>query len=123
MESFRGATVIPGAGPLDALATWFVAAAFTTKFSVLFSFLFGYGLTVQMRRAEERGTAFVPRYLRRLLGLALIGIAHALLLYVGDILVTYALLGVVLVAAPLPLRSRRVAPALPDLRPRPAPAP
>lgn len=94
MESFRGATVAPGAGPLDAAATWFVAAAFTTKFYVLFSFLFGYGLTVQMRRAED----FVPRYLRRLLGLLVLGIAHALLLYVGDILVTYAVLGVVLLA-------------------------
>ena len=96
MESFRGSTVAPGAGVLDDTATWVIAAAFTTKFYVLFSFLFGYGLTVQMRRAQERGAAFVPRYLRRLLGLALIGIAHALLLYVGDILVTYAVLGVVL---------------------------
>lgn len=96
MESFRGFASAPGSGALDAAATWFVAAAFTTKFYVLFSFLFGYGLTVQVRRAQERGAAFVPRYLRRLLGLALIGIAHALLLYVGDILVTYAVLGVVL---------------------------
>lgn len=70
--------------------------AFVTKFYVLFSFLFGYGLSVQMARAAARGTTIVPRFLRRLIGLLLLGIAHALLLYTGDILVTYAILGLVL---------------------------
>ena len=81
---------------LDGVATWIIAALFQTKFYVLFSFLFGYGLSVQMVRAEARGAPLVPRFLRRLLGLFLIGVAHALLLYVGDILVAYALLGVIL---------------------------
>jgi uncharacterized protein len=83
-------------GPLDEAASWIIAAFFQTKFYVLFSFLFGYGLSVQMARAAARGVPLVPRFLRRLLGLFLIGVAHALLLYVGDILVTYALLGVIL---------------------------
>jgi len=82
--------------PLDDAASWVIAAFFQTKFYVLFSFLFGYGLSVQMVRAAARDAPFVPHYLRRLLGLLLIGIAHAFLLYVGDILITYALLGVIL---------------------------
>lgn len=98
MAAFK-APVIGGAGNdgiLDQAALWVIAFGFQTKFYVLFSFLFGYGLSVQMERAAARGTPFVPRFLRRLLGLLLLGLAHAMLLYTGDILVTYALLGVVL---------------------------
>lgn len=76
--------------------SWLISFGFNLKFYVLFSFLFGYGLSVQMTRAAATGAPFAPRYLRRLLGLLLIGLAHAVLLFVGDILVTYALLGVIL---------------------------
>jgi uncharacterized protein len=68
----------------------FVAQA---KFYPLFSFLFGWGMAVQMARAEERETPFVPHYVRRMTALLLIGLIHALLIWDGDILVTYALLG------------------------------
>src|SRR5436190_22040439 len=61
------------------------------KFKTLFSFLFGLGLAVQMMRAEARGARFLPLYLRRLSVLWLIGVAHFLLLWDGDILHDYAL--------------------------------
>ena len=60
------------------------------KFKTLFSFLFGLGLAVQMMRAEARGSRFLPLYLRRLSVLFLIGVAHSLLLWDGDILHNYA---------------------------------
>jgi uncharacterized protein len=63
---------------------------FDGKFILIFSFLFGWGLHTQM----GRGADFAPRYFRRLAGLFLIGLAHAVLLFVGDILVTYAILGI-----------------------------
>jgi len=66
------------------------------KFKALFSFLFGLGLAVQMLRADARGAQFLPLYARRLGVLFLIGIAHFLLVWDGDILHDYALLGVVL---------------------------
>jgi len=66
------------------------------KFKALFSFLFGLGLAVQMMRAEARGARFLPLYVRRLSVLLLIGLAHFLLLWDGDILHDYALLGFVL---------------------------
>jgi uncharacterized membrane protein YeiB len=56
---------------------------FDGKFILIFSLLFGWGLHTQMGRGSE----FAPRYFRRLLGLFLIGLAHAIFLFVGDILV------------------------------------
>ncbi|MBX9400437.1 DUF418 domain-containing protein [Lysobacter sp. BMK333-48F3] len=93
-------------GAADRAVRWLVAAGFELKFYLLFSFLFGYSFTLQMDSAQRAGQAFVPRMLRRLAGLWLIGLAHALLLFHGDILTTYAVLGLILLAL------RRAAPAL-----------
>ncbi|SFP29675.1 uncharacterized protein SAMN05216567_105243 [Variovorax sp. OK605] len=69
---------------------------FETKFYLLFSFLFGYSFTLQMQSAQRDGKRFAPRMARRLLGLWVLGLAHAVLLYHGDILTTYAVIGAVL---------------------------
>ncbi|WP_425516755.1 DUF418 domain-containing protein [Ensifer adhaerens] len=83
-------------GILDRSVHFVIALFFEMKFYLLFSFLFGYSFTLQMRSAEKSGEAFVPRLLRRQMGLWLIGLAHAVLLFHGDILTTYAVLGIVL---------------------------
>lgn len=83
---------------LDRFTLALVRTLFETKFYLLFSFLFGYSFSLQMASAQRTGSAFVPRYLRRSAGLALLGIGHALLLFHGDILLTYALLGLLLLA-------------------------
>lgn len=80
----------------DWLVTFIVAAFFETKFYLLFSFLFGYSFTIQMMSAQRRQASFFTSFMRRLLGLAVIGALHAVFLYHGDILTTYALVGVVL---------------------------
>ncbi|WBB67938.1 DUF418 domain-containing protein [Micromonospora sp. WMMD812] len=87
------------ASTLDGAVRATVVLLFELKFYLLFSFLFGYSFTLQLASAERRGAAFVPRFLRRLAGLFLLGAAHALLFFHGDILTTYALLGVVLLLA------------------------
>jgi uncharacterized protein len=66
------------------------------QFITLFAFLFGLGLAGQMMRAEAGGARFLPLYLRRLCVLFLIGIAHFLLLWDGDILHAYATDGFIL---------------------------
>lgn len=66
------------------------------KFYTLFSLLFGMGFAVMMTRAEAAGRPFTRVYLRRTVALLAIGLAHALLIWSGDILVSYALLAFVL---------------------------
>ncbi len=79
-----------------------VAIAITTlvltKFYIIFSFVFGYSFTLQMRAAERAGASVKARTLRRCLGLFVIGVVHGLLLWIGDILTLYAVLGLILLA-------------------------
>ena len=82
------------AGPLDAAAAWLMRFAFEGKFFTLFSLLFGIGVSMQIARGWP-----ARRVVRRLAWLALIGAAHVTLLWFGDILLYYGLIGLVLVAA------------------------
>ena len=67
------------------------------KFITIFSFLFGMGFALQMRRAAEAGAPVKRLYLRRMAWLLAFGIAHALLAFYGDVLHLYALLGLLLI--------------------------
>ena len=78
----------------DALIYIFVQG----KFYVLFSLLFGMGFAVMARRAQASGRPFAGVYWRRGLVLLGIGLVHALLIWSGDILVSYALLSFFLLA-------------------------
>lgn len=69
------------------------------KFITIFTLLFGLGFAVQLERAEARGTAGLARYVRRLLVLLVIGAVHAHFVWWGDILLTYAIAGLLLVPA------------------------
>ena len=91
--------------PLDRLVAAGVFALAQAKFFTLFSFLFGWGFATQFLRAGERGAAagFPRLYLRRSAILGLIGIVHIVLLSEGDILLLYAVVGLLL----LPLRNVR----------------
>ncbi len=81
---------------------------FDGTFYPLFSFLFGLGFAIQLMRAEQRKQRFVPRYFWRLVLLLAIGSAHYALIWAGDILRAYALLGIAL----LLFRKWRPAPLL-----------
>ena len=66
------------------------------KFITLFSLLFGMGFAVMLERAQTRGSSGAWLYARRLLALIGIGLVHAILIWSGDILLTYALVGFLL---------------------------
>ncbi len=86
----------PATGPVDRLADWLVRCFGEGKFYSLFSLLFGLGFGLQLLRAEERGSGIVGVHTRRLLVLLLIGLIHAVLIWMGDILTVYALFGFLL---------------------------
>ncbi|MEG2940055.1 MAG: DUF418 domain-containing protein [Thermomonas sp.] len=66
------------------------------KFITMFSLLFGMGFAVMLERANATGTNGTWLYARRLLALLGIGLVHTLLIWSGDILLAYALIGFVL---------------------------
>ncbi len=67
-----------------------------TKFYTLFSLLFGVGFYMQISRNKDNPD-FPKLYMRRLSILLLIGVCHTLI-WSGDILMLYALMGMVLLA-------------------------
>jgi len=66
------------------------------KFLTLFSLLFGVSFALQNQRLDARGHGFTAIYLRRVLILALLGVAHGLLLYSAEVLLCYAIAGLLL---------------------------
>ena len=66
------------------------------KFYTLFSLLFGLGFALQLERLARRGHDGLRIYRRRVLVLLGIGVVHCFVIWDGDILVLYALLGLVL---------------------------
>lgn len=66
------------------------------KFYTIFSFLFGAGFALQLERLTRRGHEGLRIYRRRVLILLAIGLVHSFLVWDGDILTLYALMGLLL---------------------------
>ena len=69
---------------------------FDTKFMSIFSTLFGAGMALMAERAASRGASATGVHYRRQFWLLVLGLAHAHLIWYGDILVPYALCGFIL---------------------------
>jgi uncharacterized protein len=83
---------------LDQHAEHLREALFSGKFNSMFSLLFGIGFTIQFTRMSAKFPAqAMGLYLRRLAVLALLGVVHAWVFWPGDVLHTYAILGLLLV--------------------------
>jgi len=86
--------------PEPGAVAWYLAAfvLFEGKMRALFTLLFGASLLLFIDAAERRGASGTWLQVRRLLWLGVFGYLHYLLLWWGDILVTYALCGLVALA-------------------------
>lgn len=97
---FLTISTIEGAGGADltstpdAIVAFIVATFAQAKFYLIFSFLFGY--SAQFILKGERSNR--RRWVMRSIGLVIFGFAHSVLLFHGDILLTYGLLALVLLA-------------------------
>ncbi|RLA30781.1 MAG: hypothetical protein DRR11_12490 [Gammaproteobacteria bacterium] len=86
------------------IGTWyFTHLIFDQKFMTIFSILFGAGLIMMSTRAESRGSKYTGIWYRRNFWLLLIGALHGYLIWFGDILFSYALMGMLI----FPFRKRR----------------
>ena len=87
IDGFTEASTSTALDRIVAFATTLIAEG---KFYILFSFLFGYSANFIV---GDGAPASRRRWKRRMLGLAVIGLAHAIFLFIGDILFAYAVLG------------------------------
>lgn len=89
------AASMPTAGA-DAVVKFLLAMFVDGKFYTIFSLLFGIGFSIIISRAEARGGNGISLFYRRMSTLLLIGFAHMMLVWSGDILALYALVGMLL---------------------------
>lgn len=86
------------AGPIDGTPYWLWWVAhvfFDTKMMAIFSLLFGAGIVLMWERFKKTGRSFTWLHYRRNFWLILFGLAHAHLLWMGDILFTYGVCGMI----------------------------
>jgi len=83
-------------GPIDHVASLLDRLLTFGKFFTIFSFLFGLSFAIQLRNATEKGVGFSGRFTWRLAVLALIALVHGAF-FTGDILIVYAILGLLLI--------------------------
>lgn len=86
-----GRAIEPGLHGANYALAWFEYVFMHGKFWMLFAALFGMGFAVMLDRAERAGRPFLAPYLRRTGMLLVIGLAHAIFVWGGDILHSYAI--------------------------------
>lgn len=82
--------------PVNLFVTNFIAIFASVKFVTMFSFLFGLGFLMFMERAQVKGFSVTKLYTRRLGFLLMLGFIHLVFFWSGDILLSYALAGFLL---------------------------
>ena len=80
-------------GDIDVWAFWIVQLLGDQKFMSIFSMLFGAGVVLMAQRIVDGGFKPGAMHYRRMVWLLAIGLVHAYLIWWGDILVWYAIVG------------------------------
>lgn len=81
---------------IDLITKYFLYIFVDGKFYTIFSLLFGIGFSIILENNEKRGANGTRVFYRRMLGLLVIGLLHLMLVWSGDILMLYALVGMLL---------------------------
>jgi uncharacterized protein len=99
LQDINAPGIDPATSGADYFVEWLTYFFVQGKFWTMFALLFGMGFTVMIDRADRAGRPFVPAYLRRSLALLGIGLVHTVLVWSGDILVSYAVGALLLLLA------------------------
>jgi uncharacterized protein len=81
---------------ISGMLAWTQAWLIHGRFYTLLGFLFGIGFAIQLRRAEKRGEDVRKMFYRRVAALLVLGMVNGTLIFVGDILTSYAIVGLFL---------------------------
>ncbi|WP_404451706.1 DUF418 domain-containing protein [Virgibacillus necropolis] len=83
-------------GTVDHFVQSFIDVFFQASFYTLFSLLFGFGFQLMIDRLVEKGEHVYGILFRRLLLLIGFGVVHAFAIWYGDILLSYGIIGLLL---------------------------
>lgn len=98
VAAYSNPTVLFPYEGLNRATYWVVHTLFEAKMMSLFSMLFGAGAVLYARKINGASAARVRwLWIRRMIWLLVIGLVHAYLIWEGDILVSYALCGLMVV--------------------------
>lgn len=81
---------------IDLATKYFLYIFIDGKFYTIFSLLFGIGFSIILENNARRGANGLLIFYRRMIWLLFIGFAHLMLIWSGDILMLYALVGMLL---------------------------
>ncbi|MCC5908824.1 MAG: DUF418 domain-containing protein [Clostridiaceae bacterium] len=84
--------------PIDRILAIFIRLFAEGKFYTIFSILFGLGFYIFIKRVEEKGFSPKSLFRRRLFLLLIFGVLNLFLVWFGDILHIYAIVGFILLA-------------------------
>ena len=94
-SSISMAYLNPNLGPgIEGYNAWIYGFSYLfadMRFMSIFSILFGVGMMIFVSNVENRGLKAAKFHYRRMLFLGVIGLLHAYLIWMGDILVPYAI--------------------------------
>lgn len=91
----EAAAALPVSG-WDHALNFIVHSLIDGKFYTIFSLLFGIGFSIILQNTTRKGGRVLPLFMRRMLLLALMGLLHLTFIWSGDILLLYALMGMLL---------------------------
>lgn len=81
----------------DKIVNFIMYVLVSGKFYTIFSLLFGIGFVIQYNNITAKNKAFAPFLRKRMFWLLVFGLIHMFLIWLGDILTLYALLGFALI--------------------------